>query len=37
MPKASRRLSLAIGEAGANTQRKSESKATIREFMLFEI
>ena len=29
-PKASRRLSLAVGEAGANIQRKSESEAAIR-------
>jgi hypothetical protein len=27
MPKASRRLSLAVGEAGANIQGKSESEA----------
>jgi len=29
MPKASRRLSLAVGEAGANKQRKSESVAAM--------
>ena len=29
MPKASRRLSLAVGEAGANKQRKSESEAAM--------
>jgi len=39
MPKASRRLSLAVGEAGANIQRKSESEAAqklpeiIQKFM----
>ena len=32
MPQASRRLSLAVGEAGGNIQRKSESEAAIREF-----
>ena len=32
MPQASRRLSLAVGEAGANIQRKSESEAAIIEF-----
>jgi hypothetical protein len=34
MPQASRRLSLAVGEAGANIKRKSESEAAIREFMI---
>ena len=32
MPKASRRLSLAVGEAGANIQGKSESEAANLKF-----
>ena len=37
MPKASRRLSLAVGEAGGNIQRKSESGAAIIEFILIRV
>ena len=37
MPKTSRRLSLAVGEAGGNIQRKSESEAAIIEFILIRV